>query len=78
MREAGRPDVPIIFQLNFRDADLADPDPERRPLPLDEIKQLFTWPRCDYVEAYPPQGRGVREALNRGIELYEEAKAQHG
>jgi hypothetical protein len=78
LHEAGRLDVPIIFQLGFRDLDPADADPERRPLPLDEIKQLFTWPRCDYVEAYPPQGRSVRETLNRGLGLYEEAKARHG
>jgi hypothetical protein len=67
---AGRdPDsVPVVFQINH----WGPPT-----MPMSDLLQVLTWPRCDHVQAFSEDHRGAKEALDRAIALYEEMKADH-
>ncbi|WP_437313961.1 hypothetical protein [Sorangium sp. So ce385] len=65
---AGRdPDsVPVVFQINHWGPPI---------MPMSDLLQVLTWPRCDHVQAFSEDHRGAKEALDRAIALYEEMRA---
>jgi hypothetical protein len=70
---AGRdPDtIPVVFQIYH-------PYQEGVPTtPTSDIVPGLTWARCDHLESFPGEKRGMKEALDRAIALYEEMKAEH-
>jgi hypothetical protein len=70
---AGRdPDtIPVVFQIYH-------PHQEGVPTsPTSDIVAGLTWARCDHLESFPGDKRGMKEALDRAIALYEEMKAEH-
>ncbi|WP_437765815.1 hypothetical protein WMF27_27895 [Sorangium sp. So ce281] len=70
---AGRdPDtIPVVFQIYH-------PHQEGVPTsPTSDIVPGLTWARCDHLESFPGDKRGMKEALDRAIALYEEMRADH-
>jgi hypothetical protein len=58
-------EVPVVFQLNHTMLEGIG------VTPVADLAQALTWPRCAYVEAFPKEKRGAREALDRAIDLYD-------
>jgi predicted GTPase len=61
--------IPLVFQLNKRDL------PSEEITPLEELKELHRWPFAAYVESIASQGIGVKEALDKVLELVWQRRA---
>jgi hypothetical protein len=72
---AGRdPDqMPLLFQIQRAPAGTTTPTTLTA-----ELIPVLSWPHCDHREAFPEDGRGYKEALDRAIELYDERRRMTG